>query len=171
MPSLKKFLSPSSSAPSPSASVSEITKTKTTTSPNGTKTITRTTKATTTNTITKKTKPESTESQLTSKEGAEIEITGPGSNPKTNKIWMGDEVPVMGRGMVTAIVGEDQLTTEELAKMGLVPQGRWVKVGTTKTVKKTVTRVERKVVQEEKVEQKEKKIEKKPLTPNKAGQR
>ncbi|KAK0129360.1 hypothetical protein ONS95_001287 [Cadophora gregata] len=162
MPSLRKLMPPCSptststpsplSAPSPSAVPANKTTTttkKTTTSPNGTKTITKTIKTTASTSTAKSSNttskiPVSENKNGTDREKDEIndgiEIVGPGSNPLTNKTWMGDEIPIMGRGMVPAIVGEEQLSPEEMARMGIVPQGRWVKVGTTtvRTVKRTV---------------------------------
>ena len=57
----------------------------------------------------------------------DISIVGPGSDPRTNKKWMGDTVLAMKPGWVPAISGEKPLSREELAKMGV--NGERVKVG------------------------------------------
>ncbi|KAG4429225.1 hypothetical protein IFR05_015286, partial [Cadophora sp. M221] len=128
----RKVLSPSNTSSSSTSKSKPQTISSDTIPNNPTKTQTTTTTTSTTTTHT-----HHTEGSRTRTTERTVEIVGPGSDPSKNQIWGGNEVPRMGKGMVPAIVGEEQLSQEELARMGIKPQGRWVKVSSTKTVKRS----------------------------------
>lgn len=59
-----------------------------------------------------------------SRQFCDVWIVGPGSDPKTNKSWMGDTMPRMEPGMLPVISGEEQLSADESRKMGVKGKGK-----------------------------------------------